>query len=123
MPVSKGEPTLGRGGRRRLYPSLSLPFDRHRDLTLPTSFLIDEAGFIVKIYQGAINKASHLAEDLRNIPTTPAQRLAKALPFPVVRDGTEFRRNYLACGSVFFSVDTMSNHADFFRIAPERRAE
>src|SRR5581483_11070022 len=27
-------------------------FDRHRDLSLPTSFLIDEAGDIVKVYQG-----------------------------------------------------------------------
>jgi len=30
-------------------------FDRHRDLTLPTSFLINEKGEIVKIYQGSLN--------------------------------------------------------------------
>ena len=28
-------------------------FDRHRDLSLPTSFLIDGKGDIVKVYQGA----------------------------------------------------------------------
>ncbi len=30
-------------------------FDRHRDLTLPTSFLIDAQGYIVKVYQGPVN--------------------------------------------------------------------
>ncbi len=76
-------------------------FDRHRDLILPTSFLIDKEGFIVKIYQGSID-AERIAQDLGNIPQTTAQRLAKALPFPVVSDATEFRRNYLSLGSVFF---------------------
>ena len=28
-------------------------FDRHRDMSLPTSFLIDGKGDIVKVYQGA----------------------------------------------------------------------
>jgi hypothetical protein len=31
-------------------------FDRHRDLTLPTSFLIDENGDIVKVYQGPVRR-------------------------------------------------------------------
>ena len=30
-------------------------FDRHRDLTLPTSFLIDAEGDIVKVYQGPVD--------------------------------------------------------------------
>ena len=30
-------------------------FDRHRDIGLPTSFLIDAKGDIVKIYQGPVN--------------------------------------------------------------------
>ena len=30
-------------------------FDRHRDLTLPTSFLIDAKGDIVKVYQGPVD--------------------------------------------------------------------
>ncbi|MBI3477511.1 MAG: VCBS repeat-containing protein [Acidobacteria bacterium] len=76
-------------------------FDRHRDLTLPTSFLISETGDIVKIYQGTLN-AEHVEQDFRHQPHTAAERLAKALPFPGVTDSTEFGRNYLSYGSVFF---------------------
>jgi tetratricopeptide (TPR) repeat protein len=90
-------------------------FDRHRDLTLPTSFLIDKGGLIVKIYQGPIDIASQLNEDARNIPTTPAQRLARALPFPVVTDNADFRRNYLSLGSVFFQHGYYEQSEDFFR--------
>jgi tetratricopeptide (TPR) repeat protein/peroxiredoxin len=76
-------------------------FDRHRDLSLPTSFLIDEAGEIVKIYQGPINPA-HVEEDFRHIPRSHTELAGKALPFGGVTDAAEFRRNYLSLGSVFF---------------------
>ena len=76
-------------------------FDRHRDLSLPTSFLIDANGDIVKVYQGPVNP-EHIERDFRHIPQTKAERLAKALPFPGVAETTEFSRNYLSYGSVFF---------------------
>ncbi len=76
-------------------------FDRHRDLGLPTSFLIDKAGDIVKIYQGPLN-ADHVEQDFRQIPQNTSERLEKALPFPGVTDAVEFGRNYLSYGSVFF---------------------
>ena len=76
-------------------------FDRHRDIPLPTSFLIDGAGDIVKVYLGPI-EPDHLDEDFRHIPQTFADRLAKALPFPGVTEATEFTRNYLSYGSIFF---------------------
>jgi tetratricopeptide (TPR) repeat protein len=76
-------------------------FDRHRELGLPTSFLINEAGEIVKLYQGHVNP-EQVQQDFRNIPKNDAERLAKALPFPGVTDASEFRRNYLSYGSVFF---------------------
>jgi tetratricopeptide (TPR) repeat protein len=76
-------------------------FDRHRDLSLPTSFLINAKGRIVKLYQGSINP-EHVEQDFRHIPETMAERLAKALPFPGVADTFEFGRNYLSYGSVFF---------------------
>ena len=56
-------------------------FDRHRDLSLPTSFLIDGEGDIVKVYQGAIVR-EHVEQDFQRIPRTEAERLARALPFP-----------------------------------------
>jgi tetratricopeptide (TPR) repeat protein/thiol-disulfide isomerase/thioredoxin len=76
-------------------------FDRHRDMVLPTFFLIDENGEIVKIYQGAL-KGDNVEKDFLQIPRTAAARLVKALPFPGVTEAVEFGRNYLSFGSVFF---------------------
>jgi tetratricopeptide (TPR) repeat protein len=91
-------------------------FDRHRDLGLPTSFLIDDKGSIVKVYQGQLN-AGHVEEDLRQIPQTAAERLGKALPFPGVSDTSEFRRNYLSYGSVFFQRGYFDQAEASFRLA------
>ncbi len=91
-------------------------FDRHRDLGLPTSFLISEKGQIVKVYQGPVN-AEHVEDDFRHIPQTPAERLAKALPFRGVSGTSEFRRNYLSYGSVFFQRGYFDQAKDSFQLA------
>jgi tetratricopeptide (TPR) repeat protein/peroxiredoxin len=91
-------------------------FDRHRDLTLPTSFLINAKGEIVKLYQGPVN-ARHVEYDCRHIPQTTAARLARALPFPGVSDAIEFGRNYLSYGSVYFQRGYMEQAAASFRTA------
>jgi tetratricopeptide (TPR) repeat protein len=76
-------------------------FDRHRDLGLPTSFLINAAGEIVKVYQGAIN-AEHLGQDFHRIPGTDAERMALALPFQSASHTLDVGRNYLSLGAIFF---------------------
>jgi len=91
-------------------------FDRHRDLALPTSFLISAKGEIVKVYQGPVDP-QHVEQDFRQIPQTNAERLARALPFPGVSDTTEFGRNYLSYGSVFFQRGYMDQAEASFRIA------
>jgi len=91
-------------------------FDRHRDLALPISFLIDAKGAIVKVYQGPVD-ADRVEHDFRNIPQTSADRLAKGLPFPGVTDTVEFGRNYLSYGSVFFQRGYMDQAAASFQIA------
>jgi tetratricopeptide (TPR) repeat protein len=91
-------------------------FDRHRDLELPTSFLIDAKGEIVKVYQGPVDP-EHVEQDFRHIPQTSAERLARALPFPGVTDTIEFGRNYLSYGSVFFQRGYMDQAEASFRIA------
>jgi len=91
-------------------------FDRHRDLDLPTSFLINAKGEIVKVYQGPVD-ADHVEHDFRHIPPTNAERLAQALPFPGVTDAIEFGRNYLSYGSVFFQRGYMDQAAASFQIA------
>jgi Tfp pilus assembly protein PilF len=76
-------------------------FDRHRDLPLPAAFLIDERGVVVKVYQGRVAPAQ-IEQDLRSIPRTKAERLARALPFPGADESYEFGRNSLSLGSAFF---------------------
>ncbi len=76
-------------------------FDRHRDLSLPASFLINSKGDIVKVYQGAIVR-EHVEQDFQRIPQTDAERLLRALPFPSAAHTLEFSRNYLSYGALFF---------------------
>ena len=91
-------------------------FDRHRDLDLPTSFLIDEEGDIVKVYQGPVDP-EQVQEDSARIPRTDAERMARALPFPGATEATEFRRNYLSYGSVFFQRGYYEQAGSFFQRA------
>jgi tetratricopeptide (TPR) repeat protein len=76
-------------------------YDRHRDLILPTSFLINSEGDIVKVYQGRIDPQK-IEKDFRNIPSNDAERLALGLPFPLTGHTLEFGRNYLSLGALFF---------------------
>lgn len=62
-------------------------FDRRQDLGLPVSFLLDERGRVVKVYQGVTTSAAILA-DLR-APNRPA------LPFDGHWYGPSPQRNYV----------------------------
>ena len=61
-----------------LYRSL---FDRHRDLSLPTSLLINENGEIVKIYRGPVNP-DHVQTDFRRIPNALRIEWPERFPSP-----------------------------------------
>jgi Flp pilus assembly protein TadD/peroxiredoxin len=76
-------------------------FDRRRDLGIPTSFLLDTDGMIVKIYQGPVDPQQVL-EDLHSIPTTAAGRMHKALPFTGTLVQDEFHRNDFTYGVALF---------------------
>jgi Tfp pilus assembly protein PilF/peroxiredoxin len=91
-------------------------FDRHRDLSPPTTFLINDRGEIVKIYQGLLN-AEHVEQDFQHIPQTDSERLVKALPFRGVTGTFEFGRNYLSFGSVFFQRGYFDQAAASFQLA------
>ena len=75
-------------------------FDRHRDLSLPAAFLVDDQGLIVKVYQGRISP-DHVARDLQRIPRTAAERQALALPF-ATNFTLDVGRNHLSTGALFF---------------------
>lgn len=91
-------------------------FDRRRDLTLPTSFLIDAQGQIVKIYQGSL-RPEQVESDVVNIPRTREQKLSRALPFSGVSETFEFGRNYLSFGSVYFQRGYFEQAEASFRLA------
>ena len=91
-------------------------FDRHRDVPLPTSFLIDANGYIVKVYQGVIDP-DHVTQDFQQIPTTDAERLARALPFPSKQYSLEFGRNHLSTGAIFFQRGYLDQAAVDFQQA------
>ncbi len=75
-------------------------FDRRRDLGIPTSFLLDEEGSIVKVYQGPVDP-NHLQDDLGQIPRTPGDRARRALPFLGSFYGGGFHRNFFSYGVAF----------------------
>jgi tetratricopeptide (TPR) repeat protein len=91
-------------------------FDRHRDMSLPTAFLIDSQGNIAKIYQGAL-RLDHVEADFRAIPKTPAERIARGLPFAGVSETYEVGRNYLSFGAVFYERGYLEQAEEFFRLA------
>ncbi len=97
FPVLRGSDDVA-GIYNILYRQL---FDRHRDLNLPTAFLIDPEGEIVKVYQGPID-IEHIEQDFEHIPKSDSGRLARALPFSSRERSFEFGRNYLSYGSLFF---------------------
>ena len=75
-------------------------YDRRRDLGIPTSFLLDEEGLIVRVYQGPI-KPQDVIRDAHSIPRTPPERIKKGLPFPGDYYGDGFDRNTFSYGIAF----------------------
>ncbi|MGH9352261.1 MAG: tetratricopeptide repeat protein, partial [Terriglobia bacterium] len=75
-------------------------FDRRRDLKFPVSFLLDQAGMIVKIYQGPLD-FSHVLSDAQKIPKTERDRQEMGLPFRGNYYGGSFIRNYFTYGVTF----------------------
>ncbi len=89
-------------------------FDRHRDLSFPTSLLIDETGNIVKLYQGTLTP-EQLLQDLASVPKTPADRVHKALPFAGTLHQGTFQRNAFTCGVAFFQHGFLDQAAQSFQ--------
>jgi len=91
-------------------------FDRHRDMPLPTAFLLNSSGEIVKIYQGAL-RAEHVMQDAARMPGTAAQRMERGLPFRGISETYEPGRNYLSFGAVFFERGFLDQSEAYFRLA------
>jgi len=89
-------------------------YDRRRNLPLPGSFLLDQKGMIVKVYQGTVSGQQVLA-DARSIPTTQQQRFAKALPFPGILHEAKFTRNDFTYGVAMFQHGYLEQAAESFQ--------
>jgi Flp pilus assembly protein TadD/peroxiredoxin len=76
-------------------------FDRRRDLPLPTSFLLNKDGMIVKVYQGPVNP-ERLGKDVQSVPSSAADRVRAALPFAGTLFQGTFQRNDFTYGVSFF---------------------
>lgn len=72
-------------------------YDRRVDLQLPTAFLIDAQGEIVKVYGDAIAAAT-IAGDAAHIDATADERLARAVPFPGIVQSPPGERSYFQYG-------------------------
>ena len=91
-------------------------FDRHRDITVPLSFLIDAQGSIVKVYQKSVS-TQQFETDFNDIPRNDSERLLKALPFAGLRESYDFARNYLSLGFVFFERGYFEQAEPYFQQA------
>jgi Flp pilus assembly protein TadD/peroxiredoxin len=89
-------------------------FDRRRNLAIPTSFLLDKEGMIVKVYQGAIVPEGLLA-DVKAIPTTAAGRMQKAMPLGGVLYQGGFQRNDFTYGVALFQRGYLEQAAESFQ--------
>src|SRR5277367_5417520 len=88
-------------------------FDRRRDLALPTSFLVNANGMIVKVYQGLVNP-ERLAQDIKSVPETASARMKKALPFEGMLHEEMFQRNDFSYGVAMFQHGYLEQAAASF---------
>jgi hypothetical protein len=68
-----------------------------QDLRLPTTFLLDAEGRVVKIYRDRVDVAEIL-QDVPKIEASPAERLSRAEPFAGTFISSPGVRNYLPYG-------------------------
>jgi Flp pilus assembly protein TadD/peroxiredoxin len=89
-------------------------YDRHANLPLPTSFLVNGEGMIVKVYQG-LASPDQIAQDLAFLSATGADRVRKALPFSGKLYQGEFQRNEFTYGVALFQHGYLNQAAVSFK--------
>jgi tetratricopeptide (TPR) repeat protein len=89
-------------------------FDRRRDLGIPTSFLLNKEGMIVKVIQGSVDP-QRLLDDVKSVPTTAEDLLRKALPFSGTVIQSTFQRNDFTYGVALFQHGYLEQAAESFQ--------
>ena len=93
-------------------------FDKNQDLQIPTSFLLNSSGSVVKVYRGAVEVQQILA-DLRRLPLSDEERFKAAIPFPGRFLGARPKRNYFRMGTALTEHDLVEPALAAFRKAIE----
>ncbi len=73
-------------------------FMNRQDMPLPTAFLVDLGGRIVKVYRGSLDTARVAADAGAIEAATPEARLSRAVPFPGTLHSPLPQRNFLPYG-------------------------
>ena len=73
-------------------------FMNRQDMRLPTAFLVDGGGRIVKVYRGSLDAARVAADAGAIDAATPEARLSRAVPFPGTLHSPLSPRNFLPYG-------------------------
>lgn len=89
-------------------------FDRRREIGLPTSFLLDERGQLVKVYQG-VTASAQVAADAA---LAPAAR--RSLPFAGIWLGEKPRRNFAELATALAEGGLARESARYFELALSR---
>ena len=90
-------------------------FDRRRDLALPTSFLVNADGMIVKVYQGSVNPDRHRRGSEITCRKPPPLACGEALPFEGTLYQDEFQRNDFTYGVAMFQRGYLDQAAASFQ--------
>ena len=75
-------------------------FERRRDMPLPSAFLLDDDGKVVRVYEGAVT-AAELVADCKRIPRSAEERLKLGLPFPGRYYTGELHHDYFTYGVAY----------------------
>jgi Flp pilus assembly protein TadD/peroxiredoxin len=94
-------------------------YERRREMVLPTSFLIDREGAVIKVYSGVIDPA-HLLNDWLSAPSTIGNRLKLALPFEGHYFGKGLHHNYFTYGVAFLQYGYLDQALRAFQQSIER---
>jgi tetratricopeptide (TPR) repeat protein/peroxiredoxin len=89
-------------------------FDRRRDLAIPTSFLLDREGMIIRVYQG-LTDPGLIIHDSKSVPDNDSDRMQKALPFAGLLADDTFQRNDFTYGVAMYQHGYLEQASQSFR--------
>jgi Flp pilus assembly protein TadD len=89
-------------------------FDRRREMEMPTSFLIDAEGKVVRVYSGHVDPAQ-IEKDARFLPMTAEERLRRGLPFPGRYFRSQLHHNYFTYGVAYLQYEYLDEALGAFQ--------